>query len=193
IEEIICNDSNCPPVLESKLCPADSFLTTSKATYDDEQIPSSDLDHRNSNDVVPNKETAIEKSNLFLLPEQTSYCVCNASVCEVPMCSPGDVLHLVDNATGLPGACCSIFVCEKSEVCRSVICPPYEETRCPGDSVRLPSKWTENHCCELQQDCVCSDEDQCEPVFCPPGFQVQVTSRATGRPGSCCDRFRCVN
>lgn len=39
-------------------------------------------------------------------------------------------------------------------VCRSVICPPYEETRCPDDSVRLPSKWTDDQCCELQQEWV---------------------------------------
>ncbi|GFO17120.1 LOW QUALITY PROTEIN: cysteine-rich motor neuron 1 protein, partial [Plakobranchus ocellatus] len=77
--------------------------------------------------------------------------------------------------------------------CHSLICPVVEETPCPADSIRPPSTWTDDHCCQVQQECMCNPKDSCEPVTCPDGFQVQVISLASWMPGSCCDKFRCVN
>ncbi|KAK7488644.1 hypothetical protein BaRGS_00020097, partial [Batillaria attramentaria] len=79
------------------------------------------------------------------------------------------------------------------DTCQLVTCPAVSEEECPEDSERPPSTWTEDGCCQLHQGCVCHAEDTCPPVECPEGFQIQVVSRATRIPGSCCDKFRCVN
>ncbi|XP_059160282.1 cysteine-rich motor neuron 1 protein-like isoform X2 [Physella acuta] len=92
VPEQPCKGSNCPPVYEAQLCPPDSTLTRRDLTSPDTQY----------NDV--------EGNNLFLLPEQAWQCVCNVSLCRLPVCQHGQP-RLVQNATGLPGTCCHVFEC----------------------------------------------------------------------------------
>lgn len=122
-----------------------------------------------------------------------SYCRCNASRCGVPECATGFAASFVQKGAGTPGNCCDEHICARSSVCQLVTCPAVSEDDCPPDSQRPPSIWTEDGCCQLRQGCVCQSEETCPPVECPDGFQTQVVSRATRTPGSCCDKFKCVN
>ncbi|CAL1543997.1 unnamed protein product [Lymnaea stagnalis] len=195
IPELNCQGNSCPTVYQERLCPPDSYISYKTRKSDDIGSGETNLhpDEARDSEKLQFSEASIERNNFYLLPEETSYCACNTSLCHVPVCAQGYTATLVQNATGLPGTCCDVYQCEKPIDCNAVICPVYEEDPCPDDSVRLPSMWTHDKCCELQHGCTCPTEDKCKPVECPEGYQVQVTSRATGLPGSCCHIFRCIN
>ncbi|XP_025103924.1 cysteine-rich motor neuron 1 protein-like isoform X1 [Pomacea canaliculata] len=122
-----------------------------------------------------------------------SYCHCNLSRCAVPGCATGFTPILVQQGTGVPGNCCDEHICIRLSACHHVTCPPVSEEECPQDSERLPPVWTDDGCCQVNDGCVCRRNEVCRPVECPSGFQIQVISRSTGNPGSCCTKFRCVN
>ncbi|XP_067680329.1 cysteine-rich motor neuron 1 protein-like [Haliotis asinina] len=122
-----------------------------------------------------------------------SLCVCNYSYCTVPVCAAGFESVLLSPADLRPGSCCDEFVCKRTAPCRSVICPPAEDKTCPQDSYELPNQLTDDGCCYIKKRCKCKGMESCPSVQCPEGSQLQIISKATDMPGSCCDRFHCVN
>ncbi|ESO86142.1 hypothetical protein LOTGIDRAFT_71199, partial [Lottia gigantea] len=120
-------------------------------------------------------------------------CQCRPVACKKTTCSPGFYPAVLTKGLGIPGSCCDEVVCKRSAPCRSVICPALETKTCPDDSYPLPNILTEDDCCYIQQGCKCKSEDNCPAVNCPVGYQIQVISKATGLPSSCCDKFQCVN
>ncbi|XP_041351860.1 cysteine-rich motor neuron 1 protein-like [Gigantopelta aegis] len=122
-----------------------------------------------------------------------SQCQCNTSYCTRPTCAAGFHSVLLNEGDGTPGLCCDEFVCRRTAACRSVICPPKEDKGCPPDSERLPHRVTDDGCCYITQGCTCKPKAECPTVSCPLGTQIQMLSRATAMPGSCCENFQCVN
>lgn len=136
-----------------------------------------------------------DESDYLLAEMPTSFCVCNFSFCQIPDCADDLSPVLMRKGTGVPGSCCDTYECKVVDVCQSIICPAIDETPCPSDSFRPPPRWSDDFCCKVQQECQCKPKEDCEPVQCPAGSEVQVISRglALWTPGACCDKFRCVN
>lgn len=118
-------------------------------------------------------------------------CLCNMDLCDVPMCGPGFTAQMIHKGTGKPGNCCDQFECKRNEKCADVICE--EPQDCPSDSLKVSQELSKDGCCFSDPACVCPSRDKCLPVECPLHFNIMVVQKATRKPGSCCDKFKCVS
>ncbi|KAK6181353.1 hypothetical protein SNE40_009225 [Patella caerulea] len=170
--------------------PPSNFIDTIPAnSVPDKNCTSSNCD----NDV-----TVICPPDSKLIQNSTSLdkrikCQCRPAYCNQTLCAPGFYAAVLNKGKGIPGSCCDELVCKRSAVCKSVICPAIEAKICPDDSFQLPNILTEDGCCYIQQGCKCKTIDTCPAVTCHEGYQIQVISKASRLPGSCCDKFQCVN
>ncbi|GAB1609489.1 cysteine-rich motor neuron 1 protein-like isoform X3 [Argonauta hians] len=117
-------------------------------------------------------------------------CQCNMKACKRPKCIAGYLPHLQHHGTGKPGKCCSVFVCKLNKNCFYRDCP--KPKRCPTGSFNLGPKISEDGCCIVEYMCQCH-RDMCPAVECAPNYRIEVVGKATLVPGSCCDKFKCVN
>uniref|UniRef100_A0A674N1G4 Cysteine-rich motor neuron 1 protein n=1 Tax=Takifugu rubripes TaxID=31033 RepID=A0A674N1G4_TAKRU len=83
--------------------------------------------------------------------------------------------------------------CTKPEElrCAGVVCPTLEVSSCPEDSVLTKSYTPPNGCCpSIPPQCTC-DLSACHKLHCPSGQRAVPLSKASGRPGDCCDIYDC--
>ncbi|XP_034808815.1 cysteine-rich motor neuron 1 protein isoform X4 [Pan paniscus] len=76
--------------------------------------------------------------------------------------------------------------------CRTVECPPVQQTACPPDSYETQVRLTADGCCTLPTRCECLS-GLCGFPVCEVGSTPRIVSRGDGTPGKCCDVFECVN
>ncbi|KAE9553936.1 hypothetical protein FO519_002862 [Halicephalobus sp. NKZ332] len=121
-------------------------------------------------------------------------CVCDPDKCAFTNCLPGFERVLVVKGTEKPGECCDEYECRAPpKDCERVTCNfPNDNLPCPEDSIRPQSYVPEGGCCPIQPDCRCKP-GLCKPVQCPSGFHAVITKKGDGRPGNCCDYFKCVS
>uniref|UniRef100_H2UFE2 Cysteine-rich motor neuron 1 protein n=1 Tax=Takifugu rubripes TaxID=31033 RepID=H2UFE2_TAKRU len=75
--------------------------------------------------------------------------------------------------------------------CAGVVCPTLEVSSCPEDSVLTKSYTPPNGCCpSIPPQCTC-DLSACHKLHCPSGQRAVPLSKASGRPGDCCDIYDC--
>ncbi|XP_047300600.1 cysteine-rich motor neuron 1 protein isoform X10 [Homo sapiens] len=123
-----------------------------------------------------------------------SRCVCNPAGCLRKVCQPGNLNILVSKASGKPGECCDLYECKPvfGVDCRTVECPPVQQTACPPDSYETQVRLTADGCCTLPTRCECLS-GLCGFPVCEVGSTPRIVSRGDGTPGKCCDVFECVN
>ncbi|XP_063504887.1 cysteine-rich motor neuron 1 protein isoform X5 [Pongo pygmaeus] len=123
-----------------------------------------------------------------------SRCVCNPAGCLRKVCQPGNLNILVSKASGKPGECCDLYECKPvfGVDCRTVECPPVQQTACPPDSYETQVRLTADGCCILPTRCECLS-GLCGFPVCEVGSTPRIVSRGDGTPGKCCDVFECVN
>uniref|UniRef100_A0A8I5N218 Cysteine-rich motor neuron 1 protein n=1 Tax=Papio anubis TaxID=9555 RepID=A0A8I5N218_PAPAN len=123
-----------------------------------------------------------------------SRCVCNPAGCLRKVCQPGNLNILVSKASGKPGECCDLYECKPvfGVDCRTVECPPVQQTACPLDSYETQVRLTADGCCTLPTRCECLS-GLCGFPVCEVGSTPRIVSRGDGTPGKCCDVFECVN
>lgn len=62
--------------------------------------------------------------------------------------------------------------------------------RCPEDSILIEGYAPPGECCPLPSRCVC-DPAGCLRKVCQPGYLNILVSKASGKPGECCDLYEC--
>lgn len=85
-----------------------------------------------------------------------------------------------------------VCLCLPEELrCAGVVCPTLEVSSCPEDSVLTKSYTPPNGCCpSIPPQCTC-DLSACHKPHCPSGQRAVPLSKASGRPGDCCDVYDC--
>jgi hypothetical protein len=130
-------------------------------------------------------------------------CQCNFEKCHelVLQCEPGQDRFLLKKGTNQPGDCCDHFECREPRLhCDNVKCGSAQEIHeeyaledgsCPEDSFRPASYIPKGSCCPIYSACQCRAL-HCQPAHCPDGEHLIITKEGTGKPGTCCDEFRCA-
>ncbi|XP_032034390.1 cysteine-rich motor neuron 1 protein isoform X4 [Hylobates moloch] len=93
-----------------------------------------------------------------------------------------------DSLTEYEAGVCEVFGVD----CRTVECPPVQQTACPPDSYETQVRLTADGCCTLPTRCECLS-GLCGFPMCEVGSTPRIVSRGDGTPGKCCDVFECVN
>uniref|UniRef100_H2YAQ5 Cysteine-rich motor neuron 1 protein n=1 Tax=Ciona savignyi TaxID=51511 RepID=H2YAQ5_CIOSA len=130
-----------------------------------------------------------------------SRCECKLENCAYHLCSSDEEMHPVRRGNGVPGSCCDEYECRPRESpideCAAVRCALYPLTSvtCPSDSVAVRDPNPSSQCCpgdpiSLPFRCQCKP---CTQPTCGRNKKAQVTFRADGKPGSCCDEYKCSN
>ncbi|KAJ3613726.1 hypothetical protein NHX12_019972 [Muraenolepis orangiensis] len=84
-----------------------------------------------------------------------------------------------------------VGVCEESRPdCSKARCEVQFSPRCPEDSVLIEGYAPAGQCCPLPSRCVCRPSG-CLRKLCQPGHLTILVTKATGRPGECCDLYEC--
>lgn len=109
---------------------------------------------------------------------------------------------LVNGSLGLPvllrkvphsaRACAKFFLShlEEKPDCSKARCEVQFSPRCPEDSVLIEGYAPPGKCCPLPSRCVC-DPAGCLRKVCQPGYLNILVSKASGKPGECCDLYEC--
>uniref|UniRef100_A0A8C5FF70 Cysteine-rich motor neuron 1 protein n=1 Tax=Gadus morhua TaxID=8049 RepID=A0A8C5FF70_GADMO len=74
--------------------------------------------------------------------------------------------------------------------CSKARCEVQFSPRCPEDSVLIEGYAPAGQCCPLPSRCVCRPSG-CLRKLCQPGHLTILITKATGRPGECCDLYEC--
>ncbi|KAB0355896.1 hypothetical protein FD754_000052, partial [Muntiacus muntjak] len=74
--------------------------------------------------------------------------------------------------------------------CSKARCEVQFSPRCPEDSVLIEGYAPPGECCPLPSRCVC-DPAGCLRKVCQPGYLNILVSKASGKPGECCDLYEC--
>ncbi|XP_060788536.1 cysteine-rich motor neuron 1 protein-like [Neoarius graeffei] len=88
-------------------------------------------------------------------------------------------------------ACCKIL---RESGCQNASCPEIPPPPCPADSF-LSEPYTEpGQCCPaLHAMCTCNFQTCApKPKYCPKGGYPKLVAKGNGHPGTCCDRYECV-
>ncbi|KAM4626053.1 cysteine-rich motor neuron 1 protein isoform 2-T3 [Polymixia lowei] len=84
-----------------------------------------------------------------------------------------------------------VGVCEESRPdCSKARCEVQFSPLCPEDSVLIEGYAPAGQCCPLPSRCVCRPAG-CLRKLCQPGHLTILVTKATGRPGECCDLYEC--
>ncbi|XP_014388722.1 PREDICTED: cysteine-rich motor neuron 1 protein [Myotis brandtii] len=79
---------------------------------------------------------------------------------------------------------------EEKPDCSKARCEVQFSPRCPEDSVLIEGYAPPGKCCPLPSRCVC-DPAGCLRKVCQPGYLNILVSKASGKPGECCDLYEC--
>ncbi|KAF4016217.1 hypothetical protein G4228_008471 [Cervus hanglu yarkandensis] len=79
---------------------------------------------------------------------------------------------------------------EEKPDCSKARCEVQFSPRCPEDSVLIEGYAPPGECCPLPSRCVC-DPAGCLRKVCQPGYLNILVSKASGKPGECCDLYEC--
>ncbi|KAG8504794.1 Cysteine-rich motor neuron 1 protein, partial [Galemys pyrenaicus] len=74
--------------------------------------------------------------------------------------------------------------------CSKARCEVQFSPRCPEDSILIEGYAPPGECCPLPSRCVC-DPAGCLRKVCQPGYLNILVSKASGKPGECCDLYEC--
>lgn len=97
-----------------------------------------------------------------------------------------------ERAPHCPWACVKFFLShlEEKPDCSKARCEVQFSPRCPEDSVLIEGYAPPGECCPLPSRCVC-DPAGCLRKVCQPGYLNILVSKASGKPGECCDLYEC--
>ncbi|XP_064133271.1 cysteine-rich motor neuron 1 protein isoform X1 [Loxodonta africana] len=79
---------------------------------------------------------------------------------------------------------------EEKPDCSKARCEVQFSPRCPEDSVLIEGYAPPGECCPLPSRCVC-DPAGCLRKVCQQGYLNILVSKASGKPGECCDLYEC--
>ncbi|XP_072436601.1 cysteine-rich motor neuron 1 protein [Chiloscyllium punctatum] len=79
---------------------------------------------------------------------------------------------------------------EEKPDCSKARCEVQFSPRCPEDSILIEGYAPPGECCPLPSRCVCNPAG-CLRKVCQPGYQSILVSKASGKPGECCDLYEC--
>ncbi|NP_001163917.1 cysteine rich transmembrane BMP regulator 1 (chordin-like) L homeolog precursor [Xenopus laevis] len=79
---------------------------------------------------------------------------------------------------------------EERPDCSSARCEVQFSPRCAEDSVLIEGYAPPGECCPLPSRCVCNPAG-CLRKVCQPGYLNILVSKASGKPGECCDLYEC--
>lgn len=79
---------------------------------------------------------------------------------------------------------------EEKPDCSKARCEVRFSPRCPEDSILIEGYAPPGECCPLPSRCVC-DPAGCLRKVCQPGYLNILVSKASGKPGECCDLYEC--
>ncbi|XP_058880340.1 cysteine-rich motor neuron 1 protein-like isoform X2 [Acipenser ruthenus] len=74
--------------------------------------------------------------------------------------------------------------------CSTARCEVQFSPRCPEDSILIEGYAPPGECCPLPSRCVCNPAG-CLRKVCQPGYLNILVSKASGKPGECCDLYEC--
>ncbi|XP_041106689.1 cysteine-rich motor neuron 1 protein-like isoform X2 [Polyodon spathula] len=74
--------------------------------------------------------------------------------------------------------------------CSLARCEVQFSPRCPEDSILIEGYAPPGECCPLPSRCVCNPAG-CLRKVCQPGYLNILVSKASGKPGECCDLYEC--
>ncbi|MBN3287568.1 CRIM1 protein, partial [Polyodon spathula] len=74
--------------------------------------------------------------------------------------------------------------------CSIARCEVQFSPRCPEDSILIEGYAPPGECCPLPSRCVCNPAG-CLRKVCQPGYLNILVSKASGKPGECCDLYEC--
>lgn len=105
---------------------------------------------------------------------------------------PQDHRASEEAAPWCPWACAKLFLShlEEKPDCSKARCEVQFSPRCPEDSVLIEGYAPPGECCPLPSRCVC-DPAGCLRKVCQPGYLNILVSKASGKPGECCDLYEC--
>ncbi|XP_075452746.1 cysteine-rich motor neuron 1 protein isoform X2 [Ascaphus truei] len=79
---------------------------------------------------------------------------------------------------------------EEKPDCSIARCEVQFSPRCPEDSILIEGYAPPGECCPLPSRCVCNPSG-CLRKVCQPGYLNILVSKASGKPGECCDLYEC--
>lgn len=79
---------------------------------------------------------------------------------------------------------------EEKPDCSKARCEVQFSPRCPEDSILIEGYAPPGECCPLPSRCVCNPAG-CLRKVCQPGYLNILVSKASGKPGECCDLYEC--
>ncbi|XP_059841600.1 cysteine-rich motor neuron 1 protein isoform X1 [Hypanus sabinus] len=105
-----------------------------------------------------------------------------------------DTIRTCSNPFGFPDreSCLSALkrIEEEKPDCSKARCEVQFSPRCPEDSILIEGYAPPGECCPLPSRCMCNPAD-CLRKVCQPGYQSILVSKASGKPGECCDLYEC--
>ncbi|KAJ1152506.1 hypothetical protein NDU88_005281 [Pleurodeles waltl] len=79
---------------------------------------------------------------------------------------------------------------EEKPDCSKARCEVQFSPLCPEDSILIEGYAPPGECCPLPSRCVCNPAG-CLRKVCQPGYLNILVSKASGKPGECCDLYEC--
>nr|XP_042704352.1 cysteine-rich motor neuron 1 protein isoform X6 [Chrysemys picta bellii] len=105
-----------------------------------------------------------------------------------------DTIRTCSNPFEFPSqdACLSALkrIEEEKPDCSKARCEVQFSPRCPEDSILIEGYAPPGECCPLPSRCVCNPAG-CLRKVCQPGYLNILVSKASGKPGECCDLYEC--
>ncbi|KAI5095236.1 hypothetical protein C0J45_15311 [Silurus meridionalis] len=86
-------------------------------------------------------------------------------------------------------------ICTKESGCPNATCPEIPAPPCPADSFISEPHIEPGQCCPvIPAVCTCNFQT-CDPkpTYCPNRGLPKLIVKGNGHPGTCCDRYECVN
>lgn len=84
----------------------------------------------------------------------------------------------------------SVLFSEEKPDCSKARCEVQFSPRCPEDSILIEGYAPPGECCPLPSRCVCNPAG-CLRKVCQPGYLNILVSKASVKPGECCDFYEC--
>lgn len=84
----------------------------------------------------------------------------------------------------------TVLLSEEKPDCSKARCEVQFSPRCPEDSILIEGYAPPGECCPLPSRCVCNPAG-CLRKVCQPGYLNILVSKASGKPGECCDFYEC--
>ncbi|KAF7695619.1 cysteine-rich motor neuron 1 protein-like [Silurus meridionalis] len=126
-------------------------------------------------------------------PPKPEY-VCNEYGCEVQSCKCvcGYRKCVYFSTPMYEADCCNLL---KESGCPNATCPEIPAPPCPADSFISEPHIEPGQCCPvIPAVCTCNFQT-CDPkpTYCPNRGLPKLIVKGNGHPGTCCDRYECVN